>query len=181
MKVKIIVIDWEVPQRFRRLGLRIGLPVVLLVSGGAIGHAAVPNVFSSGQTLSAAILNQNFDDVDKRVARLETTVPNATHAVTADTASAIAPGPIAGSLTVYAIGGVGGACQPLSAGSSTVDCTCPAGTFVVSGGGDAGYMSGHFIRESRAVDTSTWRVSCASGTSDALCASYTLVCSRIGP
>jgi len=63
-----------------------------------------------------------------------------------------------------------------------IDCTCPTGTFVVSGGGDAGQGSGRFIRESGPISNTVWRVTCAnSAGADFLCVTYHLLCSRIGP
>jgi hypothetical protein len=107
---------------------------------------------------------------------------HAVAATTAVTASALAAGPIVGNLTVYNVPGnaLAAPCGAVT-GSSVIDCTCPAGTFVVSGGGDAGQGSGHFIRESRPLTSSIWRVTCAAGTTDALCVTYSLVCSRVGP
>jgi hypothetical protein len=105
----------------------------------------------------------------------------ADHAASATTVSALAAGPVAGGLMVFNPSGAVAPCAVSGGTGSVVDCTCPSGTFVVSGGGDAGQTTGHFIRESRATTTTTWRVTCANGTADALCQTYNLVCSRIGP
>jgi hypothetical protein len=108
----------------------------------------------------------------------------ATSAASAATAASLAAGPIAGQLTVYTVPGAKLAtpCAVVGMTSYVTDCTCPAGTFALSGGGDAGQGSGHFLRESRALTTTTWRVSCATAAgADAPCATYNLVCSRVGP
>jgi hypothetical protein len=65
--------------------------------------------------------------------------------------------------------------------SDTAECTCPAGTWVVSGGGYAPVGTTAFLRESRPISTTAWRVSCATATTDVPCAEYNLVCARIGP
>lgn len=107
----------------------------------------------------------------------------ADHALTATSASSLVAGPIVGSLSIYNVpgGALAAPCAIANGSTAVVDCACPAGTFVVSGGGDAGQGSGHFIRESRPITLGTWRVTCAAGTADALCATYSLVCSRVGP
>jgi hypothetical protein len=138
----------------------------VLVDGASIGRAklgAVPYAIEADHAVSAT---------------------SATTATTAQTATTIAAGPVAGSLTVYTAAGSPAVAAPCAAiiGTSVVDCTCPAGSFVVSGGGDAGSGTGHFIRESRATLPNVWRVTCATAAGpDALCATYHLLCSRIGP
>jgi hypothetical protein len=67
-------------------------------------------------------------------------------------------------------------CLPAASSTTVIDCVCPAGTSVVSGGGDAGAGSGRFLRESRALNATTWRISCAAGTADAVCATYNVMC-----
>jgi hypothetical protein len=107
---------------------------------------------------------------------------HAVAATSAGTASSLAAGPIVGSLAIYNVpGGALAAPCALVGAPGVVDCTCPVGTFVVSGGGDAGQATGRFIRESRPITTSSWRVTCAAATADVLCAMYSLVCSRVGP
>jgi len=62
-----------------------------------------------------------------------------------------------------------------------VDGVCPEGSTVVSGGGDAGEATGNYLRESRPVSDTSWRVACAGPAGEVSCASYNLVCARIGP
>ena len=54
MKLKIVVVDFEIPPRVKLWALRIGIPVAL-VGAGAIAHAAIP--FKTGDMLQAADLN----------------------------------------------------------------------------------------------------------------------------
>ena len=78
-----------------------------------------------------------------------------------------------------------GICAQPFAGYPIVDCTCPAGTFVLNGGGDAGGNTGKYMRENRQNGPATWRVTCAGGpngaTGDALCQTYSLTCNQISP
>ena len=140
--------------------------VDVLVDGASIGRSklgAVPYAIEADHAVSA------------------TSATTATTATTAQTATTIAAGPIAGGLTVYTVPGNAIAAPCAVAAGSVIDCTCPTGSFVVSGGGDGGSASGRFIRESRAITATTWRVTCSNVNADALCATYHLLCSRIGP
>jgi hypothetical protein len=61
VKIKVYVIDLEIPPRVKRWALRIGIPAAVLLGGGAIAYATgLPVTWSSGQTLYAADLNNNF-------------------------------------------------------------------------------------------------------------------------
>lgn len=111
-------------------------------------------------------------------------VPFALEADHAQSASAIvANAPVAAGLTVYTIDGAAlvAPCRLATTTGAIVDCACPAGSFVVSGGADAGQTTGHFIRETRAISATTWRITCADGTADVRCFTYQLLCSRVGP
>lgn len=111
------------------------------------------------------------------------TATTATTATTAVTATALAAGPISGALTFASVAGsaITASSTPCAAVSGAiVDCTCPTGSFVVSGGG-YGAAAGVFLRESEPTNTTHWRVTCANATADTLCGAYFLVCSRVGP
>jgi hypothetical protein len=71
MKLKVYVIDLEIPARTKRRALLVGIPLGVLLGGAAIVWAGVPNVFSAGQTLSSAAINQNFSSLDTRITTLE--------------------------------------------------------------------------------------------------------------
>ena len=60
MKVKIVVVDFEVPPRLRRWGPRLGIPLALILSGASVAYAAGVITWSSGDTLKAADLSSNF-------------------------------------------------------------------------------------------------------------------------
>lgn len=110
----------------------------------------------------------------------------ADNALNAATASALAPD-ASGGLSFYenpssALAGDGGV---TCSGTTTVDCTCPAGTYVVAGGGWIAGNGDGALRESRPVSTTTWRTTCETidltQTTDALCNAYETLCSRLGP
>lgn len=44
MKVKVYVIDFEIPARVKRWALRMGIPLGVLVAGG-VAFAGLPNTF----------------------------------------------------------------------------------------------------------------------------------------
>lgn len=63
MRVKVYVIDLELPPKVRRLLTYIGLPVATVLASSAVVRADVvslPNIFASGDVMSAEKLNQNF-------------------------------------------------------------------------------------------------------------------------
>jgi len=69
MKLKLVVVDLELSRRQRLLGAA-GLGAAILMVG-AVAVADVPNTFVAGDTLTAAGLNENFDDIDTRVSGLD--------------------------------------------------------------------------------------------------------------
>jgi microcystin-dependent protein len=62
MKIKIVTVDFEIPQRFKLLALRIGIPIAVMLGGGALAYANLPQ-FQDGATLTAAALNSSFSAV----------------------------------------------------------------------------------------------------------------------
>ncbi|MGH7298636.1 MAG: C1q-like domain-containing protein [Polyangiaceae bacterium] len=71
MKIKVVVVDLEIPPRTKKWGLRIGIPAVVLLAGGAIAYAAGMVTWSSGQTLTASDLNNNFSYLQGEIAALQ--------------------------------------------------------------------------------------------------------------
>ena len=82
MKVKVVVVDLEIPPRVKRWAFRIAIPAII-IGLGTIAYAAVPlTVWTTGQALKAVDLNANFTalngsfmGLDSRVATLETAAP----------------------------------------------------------------------------------------------------------
>ena len=82
MKLKIYVIDFEIPARVKAWGIRIGI-LALLLGSAAVAIAAGPlHVWATGDTLQAADLNGAFKNLDDRVTALEgqAHAPSAFHA-----------------------------------------------------------------------------------------------------
>jgi hypothetical protein len=67
MKLKVYVIDWEIPPRGKRWGLRVGIPLGLLLGGGAIAWAAGLHTWANGDTLNATDLNGNFTNLQGQI------------------------------------------------------------------------------------------------------------------
>ena len=59
MRLKIYVIDFEIPRPVKKWGLRVGIPLAVLLGGGAIAWAGL-KTWSAGDPLLAADLNANF-------------------------------------------------------------------------------------------------------------------------
>jgi hypothetical protein len=166
MKLKVVTVDLGVPPRMKRWGLRLGIPLAVVLGGGTVAYAAGLVTWATGQTLTAADLNNNFGYLQGEIATLQQTV-------------ATPPSSISAGLTLYNV--TGGVVSSPCTGGPIVTCTCPAGSYVVSGGADCGLNSGTFLRESRPLSTNSWRATCSSGTADTMGYTYTLVCSKVGP
>ncbi|HEY4158691.1 MAG TPA: hypothetical protein VGM29_11365 [Polyangiaceae bacterium] len=76
MKIKIVVVDFELPTRAKKWILRLGIPVAVLLGSGAVARAVVPKTWAAGDPLTAADLNGNFNDLDARIAKLEAATPS---------------------------------------------------------------------------------------------------------
>ena len=71
MKIKVYVVDLEIPPRARRwLRGAVVTAGTLLLFATAVS-AAPPHTFSNGETLTASSLMQDFNDLDGRLAALE--------------------------------------------------------------------------------------------------------------
>jgi hypothetical protein len=69
MKVKVYVIDFEVPPRVKKWALRIGTPLVALFVGG-VSFAGLPGGYADGQPLTKAELDANFNYVQSEIATM---------------------------------------------------------------------------------------------------------------
>ncbi len=74
MKLKVVIVDLEIPRRAKKWGLRIGIPAAVLLGGGAVAYAAGLVTWSSGQTLQASDLNGNFTYVQGEITALQAEV-----------------------------------------------------------------------------------------------------------
>jgi hypothetical protein len=181
MKIKIVVIDWEIPPRVKRWALRIAVPAVV-VAASAIAYASVPISFIAHGPLTAADLNADFTNLDGRVTALETLVPNATHAVSADSAtnathatSADTATSATSATTATTATSVASAsirlitnatmdCRPLDGGNGPATrCYCAANEIAISGGAFPGL--GNELHDSLnlgAGSSEIWEVGCAN-------------------
>ncbi len=67
MKIKVVVVDLELPPRTKKWGLRLGIPVFVL-SAAALAHAGPTwKVWNTGDTLQATDLNGNFSILQGQV------------------------------------------------------------------------------------------------------------------
>jgi hypothetical protein len=121
----------------------------------------------------------------------------ATNAQTAASAQAVAPGAVANNLTYISVrkselaypGDNPDVYHCIDEGDSIVDCYCPSGTVLSSGGAIAYDLAdpdvstrASVIRASHPVSTTIWEFVCAAADgSDAYCQDYFILCSRIGP
>ena len=65
-----ITIDTELSVRAKRIMLALGIPAIVL-GGGAVAYASVKHTFTMGDKLSAQFMNDNFVDLDARLAKVE--------------------------------------------------------------------------------------------------------------
>jgi hypothetical protein len=180
----------ELSFRVKKWLLPIGAASILLAAASAIAYASVPVTFVAGGPLHAADLNNDLTSLDGRISTLETAA--STYATTAQLTSQITalqsqitalqtPTTISGNLKWYSVSGTALAAPCAISTGAIVDCTCPSGSFVVTGGAAATDGTADSIRESRPLSTTAWRATCVSGTTNVLCANYELLCSIVGP
>ncbi|MDB4996340.1 MAG: Tail Collar domain protein [Myxococcaceae bacterium] len=92
MKIKVVIVDLEISRRTKRLALLAGIPLAVLLGSGALVYANVKHTFTSGETLSSVAMNENFADLDGRVAALETQAVRGAIVAFAGPVAAIPPG-----------------------------------------------------------------------------------------
>ncbi len=66
MKLKMLVIDFQIPMQIKRLALRAGIPIAML-SVAAVAWGAPLHTWVQGDTLSAADLNGDFDNLQGQI------------------------------------------------------------------------------------------------------------------
>ncbi len=81
MKLKVVVVDLEVPARVKKWGLRLGIPLAVLFGGGAVAYAAGLVTWTSGQTLTAQDLNNDFGLLETAIGAIGTVVEQHSDAV----------------------------------------------------------------------------------------------------
>lgn len=89
MKLKLVTVDLELSRRTKR-ALGLGLGLALLVGGGAVAYAGGLHSWKTGDALNADDLNNNFGNLETRLAAVEATVhPASAFHATADLAQGI--------------------------------------------------------------------------------------------
>jgi hypothetical protein len=71
VKIKVYVIDLEIPPAVKRLWIRVGGPLVLLLAFASVVDAAPPHTFMPNDILHATDLMTDFNNLDSRVTALE--------------------------------------------------------------------------------------------------------------
>jgi hypothetical protein len=127
MKIKVYVVDLEIPPRVKRWALRLAIPLLVL-GAGAVAFAATPHVFTKGDTLQATDLNTLQDQITALQSFQAQATANGAYSLgatycgaTAATAGAFS-GP--GQLTGYA--SARAQCQQVPGCSATASHMCTA-------------------------------------------------------
>jgi hypothetical protein len=94
MKLKVVIVDLEIPPRVKKWAIRIGIPVGVLLGGGAYAWAAGLVSWNPGQTLTNTDLNGNFTYIQGEITPTTygTRTPSAFHAYLTN-ATSITSGP----------------------------------------------------------------------------------------
>jgi len=71
MKLKLVIVDMEIPPRWKKWGLRVGIPAAVLIGGGAIAWAGNLVTWTDGQPLKSADLNNNFSYLQGEITALQ--------------------------------------------------------------------------------------------------------------
>src|SRR5271155_5310942 len=67
MKLKIVLVDFEIPPRVKRWGLGIGIPVIVLGVAAAAFAATPLHAWATNDTLQATDLNGNFANLQAQI------------------------------------------------------------------------------------------------------------------
>ena len=128
MKLKVYVLDLEIPKSIKRRALLVGIPLATLLAAG-VALATVPHTFANGQVLNATDLNDNFTSLDARLTALEAKRPVAkvgTHTYSLDAKYCGKTAPTTGAVTSGALAGwaaVKDLCQTACSSPSAHMCT----------------------------------------------------------
>jgi len=140
MKLKIVIVDCEVPRSVRTWALRLGIPVVLLLGGGAVAWAAGLHTWSQNEPLNAIDLNGNFSYLQSEIAATQATQGNFVDLSSAQTvggAKTFANLTVTGNASVQGTLGVG--LHVAEGASCTYNgsywvCSCAAQEVAIGGG-----------------------------------------------
>jgi C1q domain len=71
MKLKLVIVDLEVPPKVKKWATRVGIPAAVIMLGGGIAWAAGLHSWNDGDTLAAADLNGNFTQLQSEIDALQ--------------------------------------------------------------------------------------------------------------
>jgi hypothetical protein len=71
MKLKVVIVDFEMSPRSKRLAIRLGIPALIL-GMATVAYAGPLVTFAAGGTLHAADLNSNFTNLQTQITALQT-------------------------------------------------------------------------------------------------------------
>jgi hypothetical protein len=132
MKIKVYVLDLEIPRRTKRIALVVGVPAALLLGVVAIAYASGLTTFSAGQELSSSSMNANFNYLQSEIASLQAFQTAATadggYSVggTFCGATAATEGSFSGPGTLTGYASARAQCQGVAACSATTGHMCTA-------------------------------------------------------
>ncbi len=93
MKIRVYVIDFEVPRSLKTWALRSGILLVLVLGGGAVAYASGLVTWSDGDTLRAADLNGNFTYLQSEISSVTGGLPGLGAHVSAPSPFSLPAGP----------------------------------------------------------------------------------------
>jgi hypothetical protein len=77
MRLKVVIVDLEIPPRVKRWSLRIGLPIAILAAAG-VALADLPVKYTVGQKLTPNDLTDNFNYLQNEIATLQAQITTPT-------------------------------------------------------------------------------------------------------
>jgi hypothetical protein len=71
MKIKLVIVDLELPPRFKKWALRLGVLATIVLGASAIAWAAGLKEWVQGDVLNASDLNGNFTTLQQQITTLQ--------------------------------------------------------------------------------------------------------------
>jgi hypothetical protein len=71
MKLKLVIVDLELPPRFKKWAIRLGVFAVFALGASAIAWAAGLHTWAQGDVLNATDLNGNFTTLQQQITTLQ--------------------------------------------------------------------------------------------------------------
>src|SRR5262245_32859831 len=74
MKLKLVIVDLEIPQNVKKRLVRIGVPIAVVLICGGVALAAGLHTWSDGDALTSADLNGNFSALQDQITTQSTSL-----------------------------------------------------------------------------------------------------------